>query len=133
MSILLGGPPSFGPGQERINSTIANMTPMQLFEIMNQVKMLIQQNHQDARQILIKNPQLTKALFQAQIVLGMVKAPPAQPAAAPGRLAVLQGSPHRLTHEPLTNMCCRAVPSAAPPPAAMGMPPQMYPGEVVCP
>ena len=31
-----------------------------------------------ARQILVQNPQLTKALFQAQILLGMVKAPQAR-------------------------------------------------------
>ena len=29
-----------------------------------------------ARQILVQNPQLTKALFQAQIMLGMVKNAP---------------------------------------------------------
>ncbi|CAM6015950.1 unnamed protein product [Sphagnum balticum] len=37
--------------------------------------MLIQQNQQQARQVLIANPQLTKALFQAQIMLGMVRPP----------------------------------------------------------
>jgi hypothetical protein len=39
------------------------------------VQMLIQQNQQQARQVLIANPQLTKALFQAQIMLGMVRPP----------------------------------------------------------
>lgn len=41
-----------------------------------------------ARQILVQNPQLTKALFQAQILLGMVKptpAPGAQPGPAPAQ------------------------------------------------
>ncbi|XVF50582.1 hypothetical protein PTKIN_Ptkin04bG0113100 [Pterospermum kingtungense] len=36
---------------------------------------LIEQNQQQARQILIQNSLLTKALFQAQIMLGMVKPP----------------------------------------------------------
>ncbi len=55
---------------------------------MSQMRGLIQQNPAQARQTLISNPQLTKALFQAQILLGMVKPPPgvhlpAGPAPAP--------------------------------------------------
>lgn len=41
---------------------------------------MIQQNQQQARQVLVANPQLTKALFQAQIMLGMVRAPAVSPA-----------------------------------------------------
>lgn len=40
---------------------------------MYQMKTLIEQNHQQARQILIQNPPLTKVLFKAQILLGMVQ------------------------------------------------------------
>ncbi|CAL5385795.1 unnamed protein product [Camellia sinensis] len=43
------------------------------------MKTLIEQNQQQARQILIQNPLLTKALFQAQIMLGMVQPPQAIP------------------------------------------------------
>jgi hypothetical protein len=39
------------------------------------VQTLVQQNQQQARQVLMANPQLTKALFQAQIMLGMVRPP----------------------------------------------------------
>ncbi|KAK1280183.1 hypothetical protein QJS04_geneDACA003029 [Acorus gramineus] len=44
---------------------------------------LIEQNQQQARQILIDNPSLTRALFQAQIMLGMVKPPQVVPNVQP--------------------------------------------------
>ncbi|KAK9926291.1 hypothetical protein M0R45_023529 [Rubus argutus] len=50
-------------------ANIAGMSKNQLYEIMSQMKTLIEQNQQQARQILIHNPLLTKALFQAQISL----------------------------------------------------------------
>ncbi|KAI3976940.1 hypothetical protein MKX01_008798 [Papaver californicum] len=56
-------------------SNLAGMSKNQLYEIMSQMKTLIEQNQQQARQILVENPALTKALFQAQIMLGMVKPP----------------------------------------------------------
>ncbi|KAF4373486.1 hypothetical protein F8388_025180 [Cannabis sativa] len=60
-------------------SNLAGMTKSQLYDIMSQMKTLIEQNQQQARQILIQNPLLTKALFQAQIMLGMVQPPQAIP------------------------------------------------------
>ena len=45
----------------------------QVWDLMSQMKALIQANEQEARAILVGNPSLTRALFQAQIVLGMVK------------------------------------------------------------
>lgn len=45
----------------------------QVWDLMSQMKSLIQANEQEARAILVGNPSLTRALFQAQIVLGMVK------------------------------------------------------------
>lgn len=56
-------------------SNLAGMSKNQLYDIMSQMKSLIEQNQQQARQILIQNPLLTRALFQAQIMLGMVKPP----------------------------------------------------------
>ncbi|CAN0902303.1 Cleavage stimulating factor 64 [Linum grandiflorum] len=61
----------------------AGMTKSQLYDIMSQMKTLIEQNRQQAREILIQNPPLTKALFQAQIMLGMVQPPPVIPAIQP--------------------------------------------------
>ncbi|KAL2935283.1 Cleavage stimulating factor 64 [Bienertia sinuspersici] len=58
-------------------SNLAGMSKSQLYDIMCQMKSLIEQNQQQARKILIQNPLLTRALFQAQIMLGMVQAPQA--------------------------------------------------------
>ncbi|XWS60962.1 hypothetical protein CRYUN_Cryun07bG0084000 [Craigia yunnanensis] len=44
---------------------------------------LIEQNQRQARPILVQNPLLTKALFQAQIMLGMVKPPQVIPTIQP--------------------------------------------------
>ncbi|XP_068305723.1 cleavage stimulating factor 64-like [Pyrus communis] len=45
-------------------ANVAGMSKNQLYNIMSQMKNLIEQNHQRARQILFQNPDLTKALFQ---------------------------------------------------------------------
>ncbi|XP_015882988.2 uncharacterized protein LOC107418807 [Ziziphus jujuba] len=62
-----------------LSANIAGMSKNQLYDIMSQMKALIEQNQQQARQILVQNPLLTKALFQAQIMLGMVQPPQAIP------------------------------------------------------
>lgn len=49
---------------EGLSSSMAGMSKSQLYDIMSQMKTLIEQNQQQARQILIQNPALTKALFQ---------------------------------------------------------------------
>ncbi|KAJ9524488.1 hypothetical protein QJQ45_019546 [Haematococcus lacustris] len=81
MSSWLGAPQAPGPAQTHVNNVLGGMSALQLFELMSQMRALIQQNPAQARQTLITNPQLTKALFQAQILLGMVQPPPAQQAA----------------------------------------------------
>ncbi|KAK8965319.1 hypothetical protein KSP40_PGU012267 [Platanthera guangdongensis] len=60
-------------------SHITGLSKSQLFEIMSQMKGLIDQNQKQARTILIENPLLTRALFQAQIMLGMVQPPQVMP------------------------------------------------------
>ncbi|CAJ1968262.1 unnamed protein product [Sphenostylis stenocarpa] len=70
-------------GGEGLSVNIAGMSKNQLYDIMSQMKSLIEQNQQQARQILIQNPMLTKALFQAQIMLGMVQAPQVVPKVQP--------------------------------------------------
>ncbi len=77
MASWLGGPAAPGPAQGHVNNVLGGMSAAQLFELMSQMRALIQQNPAQARQTLLSNPQLTKALFQAQILLGMVKPPPA--------------------------------------------------------
>ncbi|MEW5306036.1 MAG: hypothetical protein WDW38_009974 [Sanguina aurantia] len=76
VAAMLGAVPGVSPCQERINATIASMTPMQVFEVMSQIKASVAQNPTGARHLLMSNPQLTKALFQAQILMGHVKTPP---------------------------------------------------------
>lgn len=58
-----------------LSMNLAGMSKNQLYDIMAQMKTLIEQNQDQARQILIQNPLLTKALFQAQIMLGMLQPP----------------------------------------------------------
>ena len=71
-----------GGGMEAFTARLAEMSPAQLFSVMNQLKTLTQQNQSQARQLLVSNPQLTLALFQAQLALGMTKPPAAMAAAA---------------------------------------------------
>ncbi|CAN1159185.1 Cleavage stimulating factor 64 [Linum perenne] len=79
----------------------AGMTKSQLYDIMSQMKTLIEQNRQQAREILIQNPPLTKALFQAQIMLGMVQPPPVIPAIQP---TVSQQPPQPAPISPASNV-----------------------------
>lgn len=51
---------------------LAKMSRSQLNEIMFELKVMATQNKELARQLLVARPQLPKALFQAQIMLGMV-------------------------------------------------------------
>ncbi|KAI5330428.1 PREDICTED: cleavage [Prunus dulcis] len=68
---------------DSLPADFAGMSKNQLYTIMSQMKNLIEQNQQQARQILIQNPLLTKALFQAQIMLGMVRPPQVIPSIQP--------------------------------------------------
>ena len=56
----------------------AEWTKQQLWELLEQTKGLVQKNPQQARQLLIHNAGLTKAIFQAQIILGIIKTPQMQ-------------------------------------------------------
>ncbi|TXG53204.1 hypothetical protein EZV62_022373 [Acer yangbiense] len=51
---------------------LAKMSRIQLNEIMSDLKLMASQNKESARQLLLAKPQLLKAIFQAQIMLGMV-------------------------------------------------------------
>ncbi|KAL5778997.1 hypothetical protein ACOSQ2_009734 [Xanthoceras sorbifolium] len=51
---------------------LAKMSRSQLNEIMSDLKLMGTQNKESARQLLLAKPQLLKAIFQAQIMLGMV-------------------------------------------------------------
>lgn len=51
--------------------SIEQLSYQQIHEIMLQMKALAQQNPEQVRQLLIANPQLTYALLQGQIMLGL--------------------------------------------------------------
>ncbi|XP_071702759.1 cleavage stimulating factor 64 [Rutidosis leptorrhynchoides] len=76
-----------------LSMNLAGMSKNQLYDIMSQMKTLIEQNQDQARQILIQNPQLTKALFQAQIMLGMLQPPQEIPNIQPSPTASQQTTP----------------------------------------
>lgn len=58
---------------EGVSANITGMSKNQLYDIMCQMKKLMEQNEKQAKQILVQNPTLARDLFQAQILLGMVQ------------------------------------------------------------
>lgn len=57
---------------EAISRAVASLPPEQMFELMKQMKLCIQNNPNEARNMLLQNPQLAYALLQAQIVMKIV-------------------------------------------------------------
>lgn len=57
---------------EAISKAVASLPPEQMFELMKQMKICIQNNPNEARHMLLQNPQLAYALLQAQIVMKIV-------------------------------------------------------------
>ncbi|KAK6940085.1 Cleavage stimulation factor subunit 2, hinge domain [Dillenia turbinata] len=59
-------------GSDPLTLHLAKMSRGQLNQIMSELKAMTMHNRELARQLLLENPQLPKALFQAEIMLGMV-------------------------------------------------------------
>nr|GMD72367.1 cleavage stimulating factor 64 [Ipomoea batatas] len=57
-------------------ANIVGKSKKELYDIMCEMKKLMEQNKEQARQILIENPTLARDLLQAQIMLGMVQPSP---------------------------------------------------------
>ncbi|XP_033215280.1 cleavage stimulation factor subunit 2 tau variant isoform X2 [Belonocnema kinseyi] len=57
---------------EAISKAVASLPPEQMFELMKQMKLCVQNNPVEARQMLLQNPQLAYALLQAQVVMRIV-------------------------------------------------------------
>ncbi|XP_047128493.1 cleavage stimulation factor subunit 2 isoform X1 [Hydra vulgaris] len=57
---------------ETITNAVASLPPEQMFELMKQMKLCIQNNPEEARQMLLQNPQLAYALLQAQVIMKIV-------------------------------------------------------------
>ncbi|GFX81322.1 cleavage stimulation factor subunit 2 [Trichonephila clavipes] len=77
----LGGPPvesPYGPdvvpdkAPEAISKVMCSVPPEQLYELMLQMKTCIENNPNEARHLLIQNPQLTFALLQAQVIMKII-------------------------------------------------------------
>ncbi|XP_018327819.1 cleavage stimulation factor subunit 2 tau variant [Agrilus planipennis] len=78
MQNLLNQPPVENPygepiqsekAPEAISKAVASLPPEQMFELMKQMKICIQNNPQEARTMLLQNPQLAYALLQAQVIM----------------------------------------------------------------
>ncbi|XP_034453127.1 cleavage stimulation factor subunit 2 isoform X1 [Hippoglossus hippoglossus] len=57
---------------ESISRAVASLPPEQMFELMKQMKLCVQNSPQEARNMLLQNPQLSYALLQAQVVMRIV-------------------------------------------------------------
>ncbi|KAF8090273.1 hypothetical protein N665_0481s0011 [Sinapis alba] len=79
MAVALGGP-QVGtqsttlqvPASDPLTLHLAKMSRTQLSEIISSIKLMATQNKEQARQLLVSRPQLLKAVFLAQIMLGIV-------------------------------------------------------------
>lgn len=87
-----------GAAMDLLTKRVADLTPTQMYEIMSQMKQMQQSDPTQARTLLIQNPQLSLALFQAQLVLGMVK-PPSSAAPAQAQAARAQAAPPPPAHQ----------------------------------
>lgn len=77
----MSGPPVESPygtetepdkAPEAISKAVASLPPEQMFELMKQMKLCIQNNPNEARNMLLQNPQLAYALLQAQVIMRIV-------------------------------------------------------------
>ncbi|XP_071453754.1 cleavage stimulation factor subunit 2 isoform X2 [Hetaerina americana] len=85
-----GDPVAPEKAPEAISKAVASLPPEQMYELMKQMRLCIQNNPTEAHQMLLQNPQLTYALLQALVVMKVLdphtavsmlhKAPPAQTA-----------------------------------------------------
>ncbi|KAF7126646.1 hypothetical protein RHSIM_Rhsim11G0089600 [Rhododendron simsii] len=78
---------------------LAKMSRNQLNEVMSELKVMATQSKEQAHQLLLASPMLPKALFQAQIMLGMVTSqmlqmPNIRQASGPLAQPLSQGGPH---------------------------------------
>jgi len=67
-------PPGLPPAEAsraHVDAVLEGMSTYQLYDMIAQMKSLIEQNPEQARQILEGNPQFAYALLQAELILGM--------------------------------------------------------------
>ncbi|GAA6009540.1 hypothetical protein JCM11491_003595 [Sporobolomyces phaffii] len=95
---------------DKITETIGTMAPGQLLDVMSQMKALVIASPYEARALLTSNPQLSYALFQAMLCMGIVD-PALLSKAFPSAFPAGAGRPPPNPAAPY---------SSAPPPAAYG-------------
>jgi len=57
---------------EAISKAVCSLSPEQMYELMQQMKLCVQNNPNEARQMLMQNPQLPYALLQALVVMRVI-------------------------------------------------------------
>lgn len=100
-------PPDKAP--EAISRAVASLPPEQMFELMKQMKLCIQNNPNEARTMLLNNPQLAYALLQAQVIMRIVDPAVAQ--------TLLHRKPDQIA--PIMPMSSQQIRPQIKPPAAM--------------
>ncbi|ODM94270.1 Cleavage stimulation factor subunit 2 [Orchesella cincta] len=75
LSMREEGPPPPEKAPEMISRAVASLPPEQMFELMKQMKLCIQNNPAEARTMLLQNPQLSYALLQALVVMKIIDPP----------------------------------------------------------
>jgi hypothetical protein len=127
VAALIGGTPSNDRDtQERLNKLFASMTRAQLWEVMREVKTTVCRDKAQAKQYFLERPSLAKALFQAQVLLGMVKAPspPAVPPPVPPPEPVPQPQPPVIVPAPTYGAAAAAEAAGG---GGYGRPPRTFP------
>ncbi|CAH0387532.1 unnamed protein product [Bemisia tabaci] len=125
-----GEPVSAEKAPEAISKAVASLPPEQMFELMKQMKLCVQNNPAEARTMLLQNPQLAYALLQAQVVMRIVDAqvavsmlhaanPPVTPLQIPSQPAPpLPGRPADHVNDQWTQPQPGSRPGQLPPPPA---------------
>uniref|UniRef100_A0A8C4WMF0 Cleavage stimulation factor subunit 2 n=1 Tax=Gopherus evgoodei TaxID=1825980 RepID=A0A8C4WMF0_9SAUR len=136
---------------ESISRAVASLPPEQMFELMKQMKLCVQNSPQEARNMLLQNPQLAYALLQAQVVMRIVDPEialkilhrqtsvppliPGNPQPVPGPNAQMnQQNPPSSQPQPIGGMHVNGAPPLMQPPMQGGVPaPGQMPASVAGP
>ncbi|XP_051514360.1 cleavage stimulation factor subunit 2-like isoform X2 [Myxocyprinus asiaticus] len=132
---------------ESISRAVASLPPEQMFELMKQMKLCVQNSPQEARNMLLQNPQLAYALLQAQVVMRIVDpeialkmlhrppvVPPINPNPQPGQVPVAnqplpQPNIPVSQPQPMPGMHVNGAPQMMQPPQMGGGGPGPMPGQ----
>ncbi|GAA6062648.1 hypothetical protein JCM10212_003460 [Sporobolomyces blumeae] len=120
---------------DKITETIGTMAPGQLLDIMSQMKALVIASPYEARALLTANPQLSYALFQAMLCMGIVDPAllsKAFPSAFPAGAAAPPPAAAPSSYPPPASYGGAAPPYGVPP-TSYGTPPPGPPGASAAP